>query len=321
MKKTTPALLITTVVSLFLVNQVSAATSTITAIPPRLQLDAAPGETIRSTLKVRNDSETQQNYSIFIDDFIVDSQTNTPIPISENITSRWSLRKWVTAPDMIPVDAGQTQNIEVTIRVPSTALPGGHYAMITYMPNADIKPGELKKTATIIGQRVGTLLYVNIKGNITEKANLLEFIAPKHSEKGPVEFSGKLENLSDTHIQPQGFIRITDMFNKEVAKLPLDLGNIFPENIKSFQTKWDQKWGYGRYAAELNLVYGSDNKVLSGLVYFWLFPITAVIYSLIAIISILVVIVLLSKRNKKHQEELEKEVRELQKEIESLEKK
>ena len=222
---------------------------------------------------------------------------------------------------MIPVDAGQTQNIEITIRVPSTALPGGHYAMITYMPNADLKPGELKKTATIIGQRVGTLLYLQIKGDIKEKANLLEFTVPKHIEKGPVEFTGKLENLSDIHIQPQGYIRITDMFNKEVAKLPLDLGNIFPENTKEFKSVWSQKWGYGRYSAELNLVYGTQNNVLSGLVYFWHFPITAVIYSLVALISILTIIVILNKRSHKHQEELEKEVRALQREIEDLEKK
>ncbi len=319
MKKITSALL--TVTALIFANQVNAATSTITAIPPRLQLNAQAGETIKSTIKVRNDSETQQYYSIFVNDFIVDSQTNTPIPISENLTSRWSLRKWITAPKMIPVDAGQTQNIELVIRVPSTALPGGHYAMITYMPNAELKPGELKKTATIIGQRVGTLLYVNIDGNITEKANLLEFMAPKHSEKGPIQFTGKLENISDTHIQPQGFIRILDMFNKEVDRLPLDLGNIFPENTKNFQTSWNQKWGYGRYTAELNLVYGKNSNVLSGLIYFWLFPISAVIYSLIALISVLTVIILLSKRNKKHQEDLEKEVRELQKEIEALENK
>lgn len=319
MKKLTPALL--TVASIIFVNQVNAATSTITAIPPRLQINASAGETIKSTIKVRNDSETQQYYSIFVNDFVVDSQTNTPIPISENITSRWSLRKWIIAPEIVPVDAGQTQNIEITIRVPSTALPGGHYAMITFMPNADLKPGELKKTATIIGQRVGTLLYVNIKGSITEKANLLEFTAPKHSEKGPVEFSGKIENLSDIHIQPQGFIRITDIFNKEVTKLPLDLGNVFPENTKSFQAIWDQKWGYGRYTAELNLIYGSQSTVLSGLVYFWLFPISALIYTLITLISILTIIVILNKRNHRHQEELEKEVRELQREIEALEKK
>ncbi len=302
-------------------NLVSANTSTITAIPPRLILNASPGETIKTTVKVRNESTTSQNYSIYVNDFIVDEDSNTPIPISENITSRWSLRKWITAPRVIPVDAGQTQNIDLIIRVPSSALPGGHYAMITYMPNGEIKPEDLKKTATLIGQRVGTLIYITIKGNITEQANLLQFTAPKFTEKGPVEFQGKIENRSDIHIQPVGFISITDIFNKEVAKLPINLPNIFPENTKSFTNSWGQQWGYGRYKADLSLTYGSANTVIFATIYFWLFPIRAIIYILVSLAAIMTVVVLLGKRNKKHQDELEKEVRELQSELEKLEKK
>lgn len=300
------------------IQTAQAANSTITAIPPRLEIEAEPGETIKSVLKVRNDTGTQQNFTVNIEDFIVDQKTNTPIPLSENVTSRWSLRKWIVGPKLIPVDAGQTQNIEITIRVPASALPGGHYAMVTYNPNGDIKPGDLRKTATIIGQRVGSIIYVKVKGDINEKAYLNSFTSPKFTEKGPVEFSGAIENASDIHISPKGYISIKDIFNKEVSRINLDLGNIFPENVKEFTTKWDQKWGYGRYAAELNLVYGSNN-VVTGLIYFWLFPITGIIYTLIAIVSILTVIIVLNKRSKKHQQDLESEVRKLQKEVEDLE--
>lgn len=305
---------------LFSVAEVSAS-STITAIPPRVILEAAPGEVIKTTIKVRNDSETSQNYTVYVNDFVVNDLDGTPIPISENITSKWSLRKWIIAPNFLPVDAGTTQNVELLIRVPSTALPGGHYAMITYMPNADFKPGELKKTATIIGQRVGTLLYVTIKGKINEKANLTSFTVPKFLEQGPVDFAGALENLSDIHVQPKGEIVILDFFNKEVARLPIDLGNIFPDSAKKFVSTWDSKWGYGKYQATLNLVYGSKNEVVSGTIFFWLFPIRLVIYILVGVISVLVVFVLLEKKGRKHSAELEAEVRILQREIEELERK
>lgn len=297
------------------------ASSTITAIPPKLEIEAKPGDTIRSTLRVRNDSEVSQIYTISLDDFIVTDNLGTPIPISENLSSRWSLRKWLTAPDVLPVDPKTTQTIELLIRVPSSALPGGHYAMVTYMPNGDIKPDQLKKTGAIIGQRVGTLIYVTVKGVITEKANLTTFYTPKFIEKGPVGFTGIVENLSDIHINPKGFITISDFLGKEVAKIPIDLANIFPENSKTFSGIWNQKWGYGRYKADLDLIYGTQNSVLTATIFFWLFPIRLVIYSLIAIVSILTIIILLNKRSQRHQEELEKEVRELQKEISQLEKK
>lgn len=321
MKKITAlSIFITQLALLFQTQNVFAANSTITAIPPKLELNAEPGQIIKSTLKVRNDSETQQNFTIEVNDFIIDPETNTPIPLSENITSRWSLRKWITSPNLIPVDAGQTQNIQITIRVPASALPGGHYAMITYTPKGDVKPSDLRKTATLIGQRVGSLIYINVDGPITTKANLQNFTAPKFTEKGPVEFTGSVENLSDIHISPKGSITIKDIFNQEVAKLPIETGNIFPETTKKFTKTWDKTWGYGRYKAEIDLVY-ADNLVLSGLIYFWLFPITGILYTLLAIISILVIFIILNKRNKKHQQDLEKEINDLQKEIEYLEKK
>lgn len=300
-------------------TQTASADSTITAIPPRLQIEASPGEVVKTSIKVRNESENSQIYSIYVNDFIVNDESGTPIPISENITSKWSLRKWITSPDSIPVDSKTTQVIPLTIRVPSSALPGGHYSMVTYMPNSDIKPGQLKKTATIIGQRVGTLIYVTIKGKINEKANITSFTMPKFSEQGPVNFSGSIENLSDIHVEPKGFITISDILNREVAKLPVSIGNIFPDSSKKFLTPWNEKWGYGKYKAELNLIYGTNN-VLAATVYFWLFPIRLVVYSLIILVAILTVIILLTKKNKKHQETLEAEVQELQKEIEKLQK-
>jgi len=314
-------LILGALIFLFSKNTLAAATSTITAIPPRLVLKGDPGDIIKTTLKVRNDSETSQNYTVYVDDFIVNDLLGTPVPLSENISSKWSLRKWITAPELLPIDKNTTQNVPVTIRIPSSALPGGHYALITYMPNADIKPGELKKTSSIIGQRVGSIIYLTVNGKIKEEANITSFTAPKFTEKGPVEFFGKIENSSDIHIQPKGQIIISDFLNNKVANMPVEMGNIFPENIKQFNSVWNQKWGYGRYKAELNLIYGSKDNVLAATIYFWLFPIMLVIYILVALVSVLTVIILLSKKGKRHQDELEKEVRELQREISQLEKK
>ena len=64
------------------------ADSTITAIPPKLQIEATPGDIIKTNIKVRNDSETSQIYSIYVNDFIVNDESGTPVPISENITSK-----------------------------------------------------------------------------------------------------------------------------------------------------------------------------------------------------------------------------------------
>ena len=293
----------------------------VTAIPPRLDLKADPGQTLTANIKVRNDADINQLFTIDVQDFIVSDSIGTPIPVSNTTGNRWSLKNWLSVPDMIPVDAHTTQVIKVTFKVPATALPGGHYAMITYQPHGDVKAADLKKTGSIVAQRVGTLIYLGVNGPITQNANILKFTTDKFHELGPVNFQSTIQNLSDIHISPTGFISIYDPLNRKVSDIKVEVGNIFPEISRDFSSTWNQKWGWGKYRADLLLAYGTAGGTVAASIFFWLFPIRLVIYSLLAIVSILVIIILLSKRNKKHQEELEKEVSELKKELEQIEKK
>ena len=319
--KTTKTLL-TAIVSLFVVFSLvpfADAQTIMTAIPPKLELRGDPGQTLTATLKLRNDSASTENFTVSVEDFIVADSKGTPLPITTKLNNRWSLANWITAPKDIPVDAGGIQIININIKIPMTALPGGHYAMITYTPNAEAKAGDLKQTGNIITSRVGTLIYVTVSGPVTEKASITKFSVPKFTEKGPVEFTGSIESLSDVHINPKGTITISDPLNTKVAEVKVDVGNIFPETQRDFTTTWNQKWGWGRYKADLSLAYGTAGSLITATIFFWLFPIRLVIYTLIALISILTIIIILNKRSKKHQSELEKEVQELKEELQSTE--
>jgi hypothetical protein len=292
-----------------------------TIVPPRLDLLADPGQTLTADLKVINDTDSVQNYTVVVDDFIVTDNQGTPIPVSSAVSGRWSLKNWVQTPNFVPVDPHQSQVVKITISVPKNAYAGGHYAMVTYQPNGDAKPGDQKKTASIIAQRTGTLVYVTVNGPITQNAVLKSFTAPKFNEYGPVTFNGLVENQSETHINPSGSITIKDPLGQKVATLPVETGNIFPDVSREFSSVWNQKWGYGRYQAILNLTYGTAGGILTATIFFWLFPIRLIITVLVLIISLLTIIILLGKKNRRHQQELEKEVTELKKEIGEIENK
>lgn len=323
MKKT--KLLLITIISFLIVfsfaPQVDAQHMTMTAIPPKVELKGNPGQTLTATLKIRNDSESTQNFAISVEDFIVVDSKGTPIPVTTKLNNRWSLATWISAPQEIPVDAGGIQIIDISIKIPMTALPGGHYAMVVYTPNAQSKAGDLKQTGNIVTQRVGTLIYVTVNGPISEKSTITKFSVPKFLEQGPVEFFGSIENMSDIHVNPKGTITISDPLNIKIAEIDVDTGNIFPESTRDFTAIWNQKWGWGRYKADLNLTYGTANSLLTTTIFFWLFPIRLVIYGLIALISVLTVIIILDKRSKKHQQDLEKEVQTLKDELQQIENK
>lgn len=292
---------------------------TTAAIPPRLEITAKAGETIRTQLKIRNESDSTLLYSVSVDDFIVSDTEGTPIPVTEDVSARWSMKRWIKAPELIPVDAHKSQVVNLTINVPSDALPGGHYAMVTYQPNPDSKMTDLKKTGSLIGQRTGSLLYMTVAGPINQNASLIRFFTSKFHEFGPIKIEGLISNSSDVHVNAKGNIIIKDFLGNKVATLPIETGNIFPEASRSFESIWNQKWGYGRYTANLELAYGTAGGIIVGSLFFWLFPIRLVIYILTLIIAILFIIITLNKRNRHHQQELESEVAALKEELERVE--
>lgn len=291
---------------------------TMTAIPPKVELKGDPGQTLTATLKVRNDSTQTQDFAITVEDFVVIDNQGTPVPVTTKADNRWSLANWITAPQDIPVDAGGLQIVNISVKIPLTALPGGHYAMITYTPDATTKPGDLKQTGNIITQRVGTLIYLTVSGPVTENASITKFSVPQFSEQGPINFTGTVSSLSDIHIDPKGTLTISDPMNSKVAVISIDAGNVFPETSRDFNAVWNQKWGWGRYKADLSLAYGTAGTIITATAYFWLFPIRLVIYALIAFISVLIIILVLNKRSQKHQQELEKEVQQLKAELENV---
>jgi len=291
--------------------------STITAIPPRLELNIKPGETIRTQVKVRNESSNTQTYSITLTDFVVTDDSGTPIPILSDINTKYAASKWVITPDLIPVDSKKTQYVNLTITAPKNAAPGGHYALLTYSPYSGIKPGDMKKTGSLIGQQTGTILYLTVPGTIKQNAQITRFRTDKFNEMGPVEFEIKVKNLSDIHLSPKGKLVIKDFLGTVVSTQEVTMGNIFPNGLRSDSATWNKKWGYGKYQASLELAYGTAGGLLTATIFFWLFPIRLVTYILILIISLLSAILLVRNRQLRHQRDLEKEVEELKRELES----
>ena len=71
------------------------------------------------------------------------------------------------------------------------------------------------------------------------------------------------------------------MFGKEVGSFQLNEqgGNILPGSIRRFEQTLDKKLLFGKYTLEADVVYGSQNTILSDSVSFWVIP-----YKLIALV-------------------------------------
>ena len=292
MKKFLPLIII---LLLFPTSALAQEAISITAIPPRVQVSSDPGETLQQTLKVRNESDQELQFTVVTQDFVVNNDQGTPIPVTEAVSGRWSLSSWLTtSPDAITLKPKQTEVINLLINVPQDALSGGHYAMISYQTGL---PGGNNGSASTITPSVGSLIYLQVNGDITEAINLKQFSVNKFQTYGPVDITAEIENLGDIHLQPIGSLKITDLLNRQVLNQPLKEYNIFPFASRTYSWQLPSKWYLGKYKAELTAMAGESQTPIHGLVYFWVIP-----YKEISMITgallLIIVLVILKKRKK-----------------------
>jgi len=268
-----------------------------TAIPPRLEIEALPGGTVQESLRIRNETGTDQAYKVIVADFIVTGNQGTPIPVTEAVSGRWSLASWLSvSPKQILVPAGQTAGVDLIISVPQDGLPGGHYAMVTYAPIAE---GSLAQgTGAQISPQVGSLVYLKVIGDVTEAVNLKEFKADNiFKHYGPTQIMAEIENLGDIHLRPIGKLTVTNWLGDETYSAELEEKNIFPFASRTYDWTVPGKWHLGRYAARLTAQAGDAAIPLTGLIYFWIVPVKE-ISVIAAALAIIILLVILKKRRK-----------------------
>lgn len=268
----------------------------VTAVPPRLELEALPGATIQESLKIRNESTADQAFKVVIRDFIVTGNQGTPIPVDETVSGRWSLASWITvSPKQIMVPAEQTASVDLIISVPNQALPGGHYAMVTYAPIAEANLAQ--GTGAQVSPQVGSLVYLKVIGDVTEAVNLKEFKVDQiFKHYGPTQIRAEIENLGDIHLRPTGKLTITNWLKDEVFSEELEEKNIFPFASRTYEWTVPGKWRLGRYAAKLSAQAGDAAIPLTGLIYFWIIPVKEISLALTIIVTVIILIIILKRR-------------------------
>ncbi len=289
---------------------------TFTISPPVINATLNPGDKSEGVMKIINDTNQTQNYTVSVQDFIVDNSQGIPhILPPDTLPQKYSAASWIGVDNpSLSVPAHTRVTFNYFIQTPANARPGGHYAAALIGPDTS---STLSNSGTGVSGKIGTLFYIDINGNIVEHADVAAFQANGFQEYGPVTINTLIRNQGDLHITPLGTITLKDMLGRVVATEKLDQHNIFPGGIaRAYQNVFGQnQFMIGPYTAKLAATYGRNNNLpLVATLTFWVFPwkvVTLVILILIALI--LAVKVLRSRKGKppvEHHEEEDKKVTE-----------
>lgn len=262
----------------------------LTAIPPRLEIEGKPGESITRTIRVRNESATTKILNTAVKDFVVLDNKGTPVRIESlpEGTNKWALSPWTqVSPINHQIKPGETKAMTITVIIPDNATPGAHYAVVLHTPTNET---TINASGSAVTPEVGTLVYLRIPGDVKEEARAM-FDVPRFQEFGPVNFKTTIVNTSDIHVAPAGQIEVTDLLSRKFL-VKFDGANIFPESSRVFTSTLDQKWLFGRFKAELVATYGSKGQLLNSVAYFWVLPVRLIL-ALLTIIFLVVAISLI----------------------------
>ncbi|HZM63942.1 MAG TPA: hypothetical protein VFB59_02305 [Candidatus Saccharimonadales bacterium] len=271
--------------------------------PPLIELSADPGQTVKASIKFTNVSDDELLIKTQINDFGAKNETGEPNIIFEDVQNTdYSLRQWVVSPSPFKMKPHESKTVDFPIQVPAGAEPGGHYAVIRFSGTSP----ALEESGVALTASIGSLVLLQVSGDITEGADMAEFysatvtkqgLGGKQSmfEAGPFGFVQRIQNTGNVHLKPTGTIDISSMFGRHVATLrvngdPTDPNNtpksVLPGSIRRFEQTLDKGWMFGRYSATIKLSYGQGQKPLEQTISFWVIPYRLILVALIGVVAL-----------------------------------
>lgn len=276
--------------------------------PPLIDQQVDPGQTINFEIRVRNITNQEVIATGELNDFEAKDELGLPnVILDPNAEpSPYTFKPWVKDISDLRLAPGETKTAVIQVDVPQDASPGGHYGVVSFTA----KPTDLDETGVALSAVIGTLVLLNVSGDVRIDAALESFALLQNGneksffEYGPITFVERIKNNGNVHFKPTGELRITDTFGKEVAKFALNEqgGNVLPASIRRFEQTLDKKNLFGRYKAQLSVTY-ADGKTLNETRTFWVVPYKIVAAVILGLILLILIIRLLTKRYKKHIED------------------
>ena len=254
--------------------------------PVRVEEIVDPGEVMDVAMKVTNNSNEPKTFYAYLRDFTAEDESGRARLIAPGTEDGSFMSSWIEiTTEGVEFGAGEEKIIPYRVRVPAEAGPGGYYGAILFgtTPPKLFLGSEDKGAGMAIAQQTGSLILLQVKGDVHEEARVREFNTDKRVYGTPFDarFLVRIENLGNVHVKPVGLLTVRNMFGKEVAVIKMNEGgaNVLPKSIRRFEYGWGGETGFGRYRAGLGISYGTaanrggqGKQSLVTEIYFWIIP-------------------------------------------------
>lgn len=258
--------------------------------PQVIEVSANPGDVVENQIRLTNGGELPVVIEVIPKNFLPSGEEGA-VDLTEDSTS-YSLAEWIAVtPSSVVIPAKKTQDFDIVITVPNNAEPGGHFGSVVFKT---VPPPGGESQAAEVSQEIAPVILVSVAGDVDEVASIESFMSSKNfwSNERPITFETRIRNEGNVHFKPSGTITIKNMFGQEVTTIVLEEKNVLPDSVRRIVSEWsDPGFAIGRYTADLTVVYGEDDTILTDSTSFIVFPYQTIVPAVLLIGLIVFVLI------------------------------
>lgn len=293
--------------------------------PIFINLTTEPGQTVNSSVKIRNNSNFTEYLHIRVAKFTAEAGGERLTIV--DMAPEDQFNKWISFDQnqfvLGPLD---TKTIHFTINVPKSAALGYYYALVFERLEENIP--EIKSETYVVGAPVLPVLLDVHSPLAKREVQLVDVKTDKlFYEYLPVEFEVKVKNSGNIHVVPDGNIFIDWGGSKDIAILNVNTSksNVLPQTTRVYTASWSDgmivreeqrdeqgeflrdkkgnkiiktvthfdkadRFRFGRYIAHVLLIYdnGQRDVPIEATVSFWVIPWKILLVSLVVLYFVIV---------------------------------
>ena len=198
-------------------------TKGLTLSPLRTEVDIAPGTSQDKTLSLTNNNDTPITVYLSAEEFSV---INEQYDYAFNIETE--LIKWVTfTSNTVELAPGETKSVSFRVGVPINAEPGGRYISLFASTDAE---GVEEGSVSI--QRIASLVYINVSGEVSRQGNLLSLRTPWFMHR-TTTWTGQVQNVGSTHFRTDYTVTLQSLIGDTTIATKTGNALILPGTIRA----------------------------------------------------------------------------------------
>ena len=224
----------------------------ITLSPVTKKYEIAAGDSTRGSFTVLNTGDVEFSFIVYAKPYSV-SGSNYDANYSDESAPRADAYDWVVFDTAEGTLAPQeSMEIGYTVDMPLDAGLGGHYAVLfaETQPSEDVEGNQI-----IRKKRVGSVLRVNVSGDINEQGSVVGSTIPGFISSPPLKTTLDVKNDGNVDFIAQTTITVSDIFGNVKYRNVKSDTIVFPDTTRAIEQEWaDASW-LGYYNVKLEADY------------------------------------------------------------------